>query len=138
MSELFDSLYLGIARGHEVTMIVDGKAIPVTITNMETERFESIMKIKLNGIVDGRSSVGYKDPRRIGVLKIPSDMTYKRVIFNDPATIVIWEDGSKTIVKCQKGDVYDPEKGLALCFMKKALGNKGNFNNVLKTELPRD
>ena len=33
------SLYLGIARGHEVTMIVDGKAIPVTITNMETERF---------------------------------------------------------------------------------------------------
>ena len=138
MRELFNSLYSGIARGHEVIIIVDGKEIPVTITNMETERFsyESIMRIKLNGIVDGRSSVGYKDPRRIGVLKIPSDMTYKRVIFNDPATIVIWEDGSKTIVKCQKGDVYDPEKGLALCFMKKALGNKGNFNNVLKTELP--
>ena len=140
MRELFNSLYSGIARGHEVIIIVDGKEIPVTITNMETERFsyESIMRIKLNGIVDGRSSVGYKDPRRIGVLKIPSDMTYKRVIFNDPATIVIWEDGSKTIVKCQKGDVYDPEKGLALCFMKKTLGNKGNFNNVLKTELPRD
>ena len=140
MTNLFNSLYSGIARGHEVIIIVDGKEIPVTITNMETERFsyESIMRIKLNRIVDGRSSVGYKDPRRIGVLKIPSDMTYKRVIFNDPATIVIWEDGSKTIVKCQKGDVYDPEKGLALCFMKKALGNKGNFNNVLKTELPRD
>lgn len=140
MRELFNSLYSGIARGHEVIIIVDGKEIPVTITNMETERFsyESIMRIKLNGIVDGRSSVGYKDPRRIGVLKIPSDMTYKRVIFNDPATIVIWEDGSKTIVKCQKGDVYDPEKGLALCFMKKALGNKGNFSTLLKTELPRD
>lgn len=140
MSELFNSLYSRIARGHEVIIIVDGKEIPVTITNMETERFsyESIMKIKLNGIVDGRSSVGYKNPRCIGVPKIPSDMTYKRVIFNDPATIVIWEDGSKTIVKCQKGDVYDPEKGLALCFMKKALGNKGNFNNVLKTELLRD
>lgn len=140
MRELFNSLYSGIARGHEVIIIVDGKEIPVTITNMETECFsyESIMRIKLNGIVDGRSSVGYKDPRRIGVLKTPSDMTYKRVIFNDPATIVIWEDGSKTIVRCQKGDVYDPEKGLALCFMKKALGNKGNFNNVLKTELPCD
>lgn len=140
MRELFNSLYSGIARGHEVIIIVDGKEIPVTITNMETECFsyESIMRIKLNGIVDGRSSVDYKDPRRIGVLKTPSDMTYKRVIFNDPATIVIWEDGSKTIVRCQKGDVYDPEKGLALCFMKKALGNKGNFNNVLKTELPCD
>ena len=46
----------------------------------------------------------------------------KDVIFNDPATIVFWSDGSKTIVKCQKqnGDV----------FAKKAYGNKGNFNDV--------
>ena len=56
----------------------------------------------------------------------------KQVIFNEPATIVIWEDGSKTVVKCGKDDVYDKEKGLALCFMKKALDNKGNYNNVLK------
>lgn len=44
----------------------------------------------------------------------------KKVIFNPPATIVIWEDGEKTVVKCMKGDDYDAEKGLALCFMKKA------------------
>ena len=56
----------------------------------------------------------------------------KKVIFNDPATIVLWADGTKTVVKCGKDDVYDKEKGLALCFMKKALDNKGNYNNVLK------
>jgi len=56
----------------------------------------------------------------------------KKVIFNDPATIVFWNDGTKTVVKCQEGDTYDKEKGLALCIAKKALGNKGNFNNEFK------
>lgn len=58
----------------------------------------------------------------------------KKVKFSGPATIVFWADGSKTVVKCQEGDAFDPEKGLALCFMKKVLGNKsGTFNKVLKT-----
>lgn len=58
------------------------------------------------------------------------------VIFNDPATIVIWADGTKTVVKCQEDDVYSEEVGLALCFAKKALGNKSNFNNVFKKWVP--
>lgn len=56
----------------------------------------------------------------------------KDVIFNDPATIVLWSDGTKTVVKCQEGDEYSREVGLALCIAKKALGNKGNFNNVFR------
>lgn len=63
-------------------------------------------------------------------------VTVKNVIFNDPATIVLWSDGTKTVVKCQEGDVYDPEKGLAMAISKKALGNKGNFNEVFKKWLP--
>lgn len=59
----------------------------------------------------------------------------ERVIFNDPATIVIWSDKTKTVVKCQPNDTYDREKGLALCISKKFLGNKGNFNEVFKTHL---
>ena len=57
----------------------------------------------------------------------------KQVIFNNPATIVIWDDGSKTVVKCQQGDTYSEELGLAMCIAKKYLGNKGNFNEVFKT-----
>ena len=56
----------------------------------------------------------------------------KKVIFHDPATIVLWLDGTKTVVKCQEGDEYSKEKGLALCFAKRALGNKSNFNNEFK------
>lgn len=63
---------------------------------------------------------------------------YKRVIFHYPATIVIWADNTKTVVKCMEGDEYDPEKGLALCFMKRALCNKDYlFHRVLKHELNR-
>lgn len=47
----------------------------------------------------------------------------KDVIFNEPATIVKWSDGSKTVVKCCEGDTFDPEKGLAMAISKKALGD---------------
>ena len=60
----------------------------------------------------------------------------ERVIFNDPATIVIWSDGSKTVVKCQDGDTYSEEIGLAMCIAKKYLGNSGNFNEVFKKWIP--
>lgn len=43
----------------------------------------------------------------------------KRVIFNDPATVIIWEDGTKTVAKAVKGDKYDPEKGFAIAYAKK-------------------
>ena len=56
----------------------------------------------------------------------------KKVIFNDPATIVIWGDGTKTVIKCSPDDTYDKEKGLALCYMKKMLGNDNQFHKVFK------
>ena len=62
----------------------------------------------------------------------------KNVIFNDPATIVFWEDGTKTVVKCQDGDKFDPEKGLAMAIVKKAYGNKGNYCNKMKKWLPKE
>ena len=67
-----------------------------------------------------------------------ADSKIQNVIFNDPATIVIWSDNTKTIVKCQEGDTYDKELGLAMCIAKKYLGNKGNFNDVFKKWIPED
>lgn len=132
MNELFNCLCLGREKGLDVKVIVNDRVIPIIVTNMETSSlsYEQRIKIKLDGIIEQYSSM------ESGVSNIPFDMMYEKVIFNESATIVIWKDGSKTVVKCQKNDEYDPEKGLALCFMKKALGNKGNFNNILKKELP--
>lgn len=61
----------------------------------------------------------------------------KDVIYNDPATIVFWEDGTKTVVKC-KNEKFDPEKGLAMAFSKKMLGNKGDYYNIFKKWLPEE
>lgn len=58
----------------------------------------------------------------------------KKVIFNGPATIVLWSDGTKTVVKYQEGDAnpYSTLTGLALCFSKKALGNNGKYYDTFK------
>lgn len=47
----------------------------------------------------------------------------EKVIFHDPATIVIWADKTKTVVK-RHNEPYDREKGLAMCIAKKVLGEK--------------
>ena len=61
----------------------------------------------------------------------------EKVIYNDPATIVFWKDGTKTVVKACEDDEYDPEKGLAMAISKKALGNKGNYYETFKKALPK-
>ena len=53
----------------------------------------------------------------------------KRVIYHDPATIVYWEDGTKTVVKAHD-EPFDKEKGLAMAILKKALG--GSFHRFLR------
>lgn len=68
--------------------------------------------------------------------RIPSHLRIKDVIFNDPATIVFWEDGTKTVVKAVNEE-FDPEKGLVMAFTKKALGNQGNYFNHIKKWLPK-
>lgn len=59
----------------------------------------------------------------------------KRVIFSGPATIILWKDGTKTVVKCQEGEEDDREKAIALCMVKKVLGNKGNYYNHIRKAL---
>lgn len=56
----------------------------------------------------------------------------KKVIFNDPATIVFWADGTKTVAKAHGDDKFDKEVGLTVCIAKKALGNRSNFDKVFK------
>lgn len=104
-------------------MIVDreGHKQPLKITSVE---FSPIQYPEITGYL-----IGSVSKRRNGI---------KDVIFNNPATVVIWEDGTKTVVKCQKGDTYSEELGLAMCIAKKFFGNKGNFNEVFKKWIPEN
>ena len=61
----------------------------------------------------------------------------KKVIFNDPATIIFWNDGTKTVVKAN-GESFDPEKGMAMAISKKMLGNEGRYYETFKKWLPKE
>lgn len=55
----------------------------------------------------------------------------KQIIFNDPATIICWEDGTKTVVKVMEGDTFDEHYGVAMAFMKKMFGTS-HFKKMIK------
>lgn len=59
--------------------------------------------------------------------KVDDDSSISRVIFNDPATIILWSDGTKTVAKTHGDDAFDPEKGFAVACAKKLLGNDDAF-----------
>ncbi len=50
----------------------------------------------------------------------------KGVYFNNPYTVIKWADGTVTKAKCQNDDIYDKEKGLMVCLLKKLSPGRPN------------
>ena len=89
---------------------------------------EHIIRIEWKEPVTGLNGVFLIDTRK-NSNRVPQ---IKKVIYNNPATIIFWADGTKTVVQCQPEDEYDPEKGLVMAIAKKALGNTSRkLNDVL-------
>ena len=105
-----------------------------------TNEDRATAKCLINSIY-GESHTTLKDLHKsvYGMTSMSTDTVFLiRVIYNDPATIAFWSDGTKTIVKAQTGDIFDPEKGLAMVIVKKACGNTGNYYNSFKRWLPKN
>ena len=103
----------------DIYVVINGKAyIPETIEHRIS--FREYMEFYLSVSTDPRYAV------ENAILAI------KDVIFNPPATIVFWGDGSKTVVKAQNNEEYDPEKGLTMAFFKRMHGNKGHYFEEIK------
>lgn len=69
--------------------------------------------------------------RKEGLYLIPG---IAKVIYNPPATIILWSDKTKTVVKCCENDIYDSEKGFAMAVIKKLCGNDSAlFHKLFKT-----
>mgnify|MGYP003298552869 CR=1 FL=1 len=58
-----------------------------------------------------------------------------QVLYNAPATIVWWSDGTQTKCKVRGEDKYSRESGLMHCIMKKIAGTT-NFDELLSEWLP--
>ena len=74
---------------------------------------------------------GEKTKKTVSPFEIQSVLSNRK----KNAFTVVWADGTHTTVHCQSGDEWDDEKALAMCFTKKALGNKGNFNDKFNDAL---
>lgn len=86
-----------------------------------------------NGIVDTKSIVASE----INACRIHSPFRLlpdvEKVIFNPPATVVMWADGSKTVVKTH-GEKFSEEHGLAMAIARKYFGGSRNaFQRACKT-----
>ena len=119
---------------------VDTKADPET----EKAREEFFKRAALRNIIPntvydmtGASSDKSKSNNDISKPKMTHGCpSIKKVIFNDPATIVLWDDGTKTVVKCSLGDTYSEWSGLAFCICKKLMGDE--FHKVFRHWCDRD
>ena len=97
----------------------------------KAETLSTADKIKLAGITTSATSIPKAVPKPTKYLP-----EIKKVKFNGPATIVFWADGTKTVVKCQDGDDYSEEVGLAMCIVKKVFGNTSKYNDIFKKWCP--
>ncbi len=57
----------------------------------------------------------------------------KKIIFNPPATVIFWGDDTKTVVKCAEDDEFNPEIGVAMCYMKKIYGSRHAFSKKVES-----
>lgn len=55
-----------------------------------------------------------------------------RVIFNPPATIVFWKDGTKTVVKTMEGETFNPYHGFTAALAKKIFGSSTQVNKLVE------
>ena len=58
----------------------------------------------------------------------------KRIVYHDPATIVFWQDGTKTVVKCMDGEPFEKYAGFCAALAKKVFGSTSKAKKVAGTK----
>lgn len=60
------------------------------------------------------------------------DLDIDKIIYSGPKTIVLWNDGTKTIVSCGEDDEFDEYSGFCAAFAKKLIGSTSKIKRVIK------
>lgn len=62
----------------------------------------------------------------------------EKVIYNDPYTIVYFDDGDRIIVRTMEGDEFVPEVGLAMAICRKLFGSRAAYKRFVKKHAPKE
>ena len=69
----------------------------------------------------------------IGGANEMKNVDVKKIIFSGPKTIVLWSDGTKTIVSMSKDELrFDPEAAFCAAYTKKMFGTNSKIKRVIK------
>jgi hypothetical protein len=121
-----DNLYKSFSNGATITP--DTRYDPTSIVFEPASlkvRFPKISTEALNYVIS--------DEKVTKTTMLEWKLIPRKVIFNGPATVVMWEDGTKTVVKKTEDDTDDREKAVMFAILKKACGSRGNMNRYLKS-----
>ena len=64
-------------------------------------------------------------------------LNVSKIIFNPPATIVFWEDGTKTVVKCSAEDEFSEYYGFLAALGKKVYENNSQIKKLIDKKAER-
>lgn len=143
-----DGIMNDIAHGKSTYLVTDHGRVPVRIDNLTTNcggltefegrvltPAESYMRRDVQTLADiAKGLLARCSTPKTSVPGI------KTVHFSGPCTVVIWEDKTKTIVRCKDGEKPDYEKGLAMAIAKKAMGTNesgSNYYDIFKKWMPK-
>lgn len=101
-----------------------------TLRNALTEQMKDTVITATDAMRKLLKNINMEDTEMLG-----KSVDIKKVIFSGPCTIVIWEDGDKTMVRQQEGDTYSKEVGLLMCLAKRVWGKNesgSNFNDYMR------
>lgn len=111
----------------------DGKLIRVRETDLKEIMNDIAQHVELNGsCVSGiRDCCGACKIIVNSADSLVTRFTPKNIIFNPPATVVFWKDGTKTVVKCAKDATYSPYYGFLAALAKKIFKSNNFINNLV-------
>ena len=78
----------------------------------------------------------YEEVSKPGAMKkVDNSYNYvpKRIIYNNPATIVFWRDGTKTVVKKNEKEKYNSYNAFCAALAKKIFGTNSEVNRIVRS-----
>ena len=120
-----DDIYASFPNGTVITPLTKYNTTSIYPGN-------TFPKVHLSPISSNSFNYMIHDEKVTKLTMLEWKLTPKKVIFNGPATIVMWYDGTKTVVKKTEDDTDDREKAVMFAILKKACGSRAKMNRYLK------
>ena len=130
------------------------KVVPATVCEIFVDSVIGEMQVKVSVdlgaleapifVVVNPAKIYKEVPKPAAVKKVDNGLTWccnidpyiyapKRIIYNNPATIVFWKDGTKTVVKKNEKEKYNSYNAFCAALAKKIFGTNSEVNRIVRS-----